>query len=115
MIKENFFNEFMIVYLLAVLWCIATHLIDVFGRMIFPKLKKNKGNLHLVLEMLLKVFYFSFGLYFFQTLILPKLHDVLYQIADINGGLDGANWGATLGITLALSLPQLKDKLEYIM
>ena len=111
----NNINEYMSVYILAVLWCFATHMIHIIGRKLFPKLNKGKSILNIILEILLKVLYFSFGLYFFQVSVLPFLHDILMKYTNINGGFDGANWGATLGITLALSLPRLKDKLEHLL
>jgi hypothetical protein len=111
----NNLNEYMSVYLLAVLWCFATHLIHIFGRKLFPKFNKSKSTPSIIFEILLKVLYFSVGLYFFQISVLPFLHDILMKYTNINGGFDGANWGATLGITLALSLPRLKDKLEHLL
>ncbi len=111
---ENSLHEYLTVFIVSLMWCLVTHSAHVTGRLIFPKLKMSKNPLILFLEIALKVFYFSGFLYLFNSMVLPILANMAMRYLDIYIESEWMTWAATLGITLGLSLPQLKEKMEHL-
>jgi len=111
---ENSLHEYLTVFIVSLMWCLVTHSAHVTGRFIFPKLKMSKNGFIVFLEIVFKVFYFSGFLYLFNSTLLPLLANFAMRNLNIHVENEWMTWAATLGITLGLSLPQLKEKMEYI-
>ncbi len=103
--KEEFhvynFNEYITVFIIALLWCIVTHYAYITSKIVFSYFNANKYSK--LIKIILFVFYFSGFLYLFQSILLPIISEYVFLYLKLNLEEQWLMWGVTLGITLGIA------------